>query len=153
MVTQNDIVAAVSAAILKKYPSETVYTNVVPNKFLRPSFLVETTNLSVMPSTVGAITFRCVAHIVCFENVDEYHNSQLEALNIRQLAVFGLFAPLYLKVGDRALKVTKLDGGSGGSDWIDVTVAFEWDVDLSEFAEIKVLPTMEEILLKMEGNT
>lgn len=153
MVTQNDIVAAVKAAILRKYPQEAVYTNITPSRFDRPAFLVENTGISVEASTGGTVTLQITVHVVCFENVDEYHNSQLETLNVRQLSILGIFAPLHLKVTDRALDVVKLTGTAGGRDWIDVTAVLEWDEDLADFQNIKPLPEMQEINLKMEGST
>lgn len=114
---------------------------------------MENTNISVIDSSAGAVTLQLTAHVVCFEAVDDYHDSQLEALNIRQMAVLGLFAPLFLRVGDRALDVVKLSGTAGGRDWIDVTAVLEWDEDLEEFLMPAVLPTMEDIKLKLEETT
>ena len=153
MITQNDVVAAVKAAILETYPGETVYVNLVPSRFVRPSFLVETTDFSVTASTCGSVTLRSTVHVVCFENVDEYHNSQLESLNVRQMAVIGLFAPMFLPGGDRAPDVVKLSGSAGGRDWTDVTAVLEWDEDLNEFRSIRELPNMEDITLRLEETT
>lgn len=152
MVTQNDVVAAVSAALTERYPDSTVYTNLVPSKFQRPSFLVENTDIALVASTVSTVTLQLTVRVVCFVAIDEYHNSQLEVLNVRQLKVLGIFAPLYLKVGDRALKVQQLGGSSGGRDWIDVTAVLAWDVGVVELAEIVEPPLgiMEEINLNME---
>lgn len=153
MVTQADIVAAVKSAIEKKYPAEIVYENIVPNRFERPSFFVESTGISLTASTTETVTFRSSVRVTCFENVDEYHNSQLASLGIRQLAVMGLFAPLYIRVGSRALDVVKLTGTPGGADWTDVTVELEWDEDIAAFQDIKELPTMENLSMKLEGTT
>lgn len=150
MVTQNDVVAAVSAALTERFPGDTVYTNLVPSRFDRPSFLVENTDIALMASTGSTVTLQITVRVVCFVEVDEYHNSQLETLNVRQLAVMGLFAPLYFPVGDRALKVRQLSGGSGGRDWIDVTVVLDWDEDLAEFMQLPVLPPMEDLNLNLE---
>lgn len=152
MVTQNDVVAAVSAALTERFPGDTVYTNLVPSRFDRPSFLVESTDIAMTASTVSTVTLQLTVRVVCFVAVDEYHNSQLEVLNVRQLKVLGIFAPLYLRVGDRALKVQQLGGSPGGRDWIDVTVVLAWDVSITELAEIVEPPIgmMEEINLNME---
>jgi len=145
MITQNDVLEAVRSAVLGIYPDATVYSNLVPRDFARPSFLVETTNIQVVGSSCGAATLRLQVHVVCFEEVDEYHNTQLEALNVRQLAVLGLFAAMYLPVCDRALDVVELTGSPGGRDWIDVTATLEWDEDLNEFRALAELPNMETI--------
>ena len=152
MVTQNDVVAAVSAALTGRFPGDTVYTNLVPSRFDRPSFLVENTDIALTASTGSTVTLQLTVRVVCFVEVDEYHNSQLEALNVRQLAVLGIFAPLYLKVGERALDVQKLSGGPGGRDWIDVTVVLDWDEDLSAFQKLPELPVMEEFNMNLEEN-
>ena len=152
MVTQNDVVAAVKAAIQDKFPDSTVYTNLVPSRFERPSFLVENTDIALTASTGSTVTLQITVRVVCFVEVDEYHNSQLETLNVRQLAVLGIFAPLYLLVGDRALDVQKLTGGPGGRDWIDITVILDWDEDLAVFQELTELPVMEEFNMNLEEN-
>ena len=150
MITQNDIASAVTSKILGKYPGETVYTNIVPSGFKRPSFYIEGIGLTLAPDSCGAVEITAKIHIVCFENVDAYHNSQIESLNIRQMAVMGLFAPLYLRVGDRALDVAKLEGGAGGQDWADVTVTLAWEEDITEFEQIAELPTMETVAIRLE---
>ncbi len=150
MITLNDIITAAKKAILKKYPGETVYTNAVPSGFQRPSFYIEGTGLTLTPDSCGAAGLTAKIHIVCFENVDAYHNSQIESLNIRQMAVMGLFAPLYLRVGDRALDVIKLEGGAGGQDWADVTVTLAWEEDLAEFEQIAQLPKMQTVAIRLE---
>lgn len=153
MVTQNAVIDAVKTAIRQRFPDEPVYVNVLPKNFERPSFLVENTDLTMEADTNGAVTLQLNIRVASFVKVDEYHNSQLEALNLRQYAILGLFAQLYLRVGDRALDVVKLTGTAGGRDWIDVTAVLEWDEDLADFQNIKPLPEMQEINLKMEGTT
>lgn len=150
MITLNDIVSAVKGKLLGKYPGETVYTNVVPSRFDRPSFLVEGLGLTLATESTGAVVLTARIHIVCLENVDDYHNSQTESLNIRQMAVMGLFAPLYLRVGDRALDVVKLEGGAVGQDWADVTVTLVWEEDLAEFEQIAQLPKMQTVAIRLE---
>ena len=150
MITLNDIVSAVKSKILGKYPGETVYTNVVPSRFERPSFLVEGLGLTLAAGSTGAVELTVRLHVVCFENVDEYHNSQTESLSIRQMAVMGLFAPLYLRVGERALDVVRLEGGAVGQDWADVTVTLAWEEDITEFEQIAELPTMETVAIRLE---
>lgn len=150
MTTINDVLAAVKALFETKYPGETVYTNYVPQNFKRPSFLVENLPMTVSPSTVGAVTMTLQVRITAFVEVDARHESQLESLNMRQYAALGLFALWYLKVGDRALHVTALKGEAVERDYATVLVTLQWDEDLSEFAEIKELPTIENVLIRLE---
>lgn len=150
MITLNDIITAAKKAILKKYPGETVYTNAVPSGFQRPSFYIEATGLTLTPDSCGAVRITAKIHIACFENVDAYHNSQIESLNIRQMAVMGLFAPLYLRVGDRALDVVKIEGGADWQDCADVTVTLAWEEDITEFEQIAQLPTAETVAIRLE---
>ena len=109
---------------------------------------METANIRGVPSSCGAVTLQLQVHVVCFETVDEYHDTQLEALNVRQLAVLGMFAGLYLPVRDRALDVVDLTGSPGGRDWIDVTATLEWEEDLSDFRALAELPRIETIHLR-----
>lgn len=153
MTTFNDIITAVKGLFVKKYPDETLYTNWTPTDFERPSFLLENLNSSVSAFSVGTVRMQALVRITAFVEVDEYHNSQLEVLNTRQHAVLGLFACGYIRVGDRALKVAKLEGGISERDFAEVTVTLEWTEDLQEFAEISELPVIEHINIKTEVTT
>ncbi len=152
MTTFNDIITAVKELFAKKYPQETLYTNWTPADFERPSFLIENLNSSVSSFSAGTVKMQALCRITAFVEVDEYHNSQLEELNTRQYATLGLFAPGYLRVKDRALKVVKLEGGIAERDYAEVTVTLEWTEDLQEFAHIEELPKAEHININMEVN-
>ena len=153
MILPNDILDRLKGMVEEKFPGETVYTNLTPSEFARPSTLIVQDGCDVDIS-VGTklIEMRPTFTLTTFVEVDEYHHSHLGALDLRQMKLVSLLIPGYIKVGDRAPKVqtVKLDGGY---DYDTVTVTFSYTLDRREFEEIKLDPTMGELHLNEEVRT
>lgn len=135
MTSPQQIADRLEELLLEKFPGEPVYRELVPTDFSRPS------NLIVQNVCKGNVGYGCTVvelrpkfTINTYVPVDEYHHSHLETLHHRQMAIVGLLILGYIKVGDRAVKVSEvlLDGGY---DYDTVTVTFTVTIDRNEFIE------------------
>lgn len=151
MITPNDVVQAVSALLLQYWPKTTIYIDVVYEGSVRPSFLVESQGLRMAPAESGSVDLVLPVRVVCFEKVDDYHDSQLARLSSMQMQVMALFAQGYLKVKDRAPHVTQIVGGQGGRDFSDVTLTLEWNDSLEELLPPEPpVPLMSNIEMRID---
>ena len=144
MDTLEELVAA-------KFPQETIYRNMAPQGFTRPS------NLIVLDQCegdaqfgTGVVELRPQFTLTTFVAVDEYHHSHLAELHRRQMVLTGLFLPGYIRVKDpadpqgkgRAPKVTALKL-AGGYDYDTVMVTFSLTLNRADFMEAETAPMME----------
>ena len=150
MILPNDILDRLKEMIEEKFPGETVYTNLTPSDFVRPSTLIVQDGCDVDVSMgTKLIEMRPTFTLTTFVEVDEYHHSHLSALDLRQMKLVSLLIPGYIKIGDRAPKVAAINLG-GGYDYDTVTVTFRYTLDRREFEESKLVPIMGELHLKKE---
>ncbi len=147
MITSNDIIAAVSGAVEKLFPSEPVYENLVPQDFSRPCNLVELIGITLGELSPGGVELLYTYRITDFVEVDERHNSHLPLLDLRTMLLVGLFAKGYLKAGDRALKVRSC-ATTHNLDFTETTVVFSLAYSRTDFDPAAVLPTMEQLTLQ-----
>ena len=59
MITANDIVEATAEAAQHILPELVIYKNLVPQKFQRPSILVEETGLKCQADAIGTVMLEC----------------------------------------------------------------------------------------------
>jgi hypothetical protein len=110
MLSIMEILGGVKAALEELAPGETVYLNLTPSEFERPSFLVEGGPVKA-GELGGAMTDYTVAvKVTCFVAVDAYYNSHVEDLMDRMCSVMSLFGEGYFQIGERYPHVTALEG-------------------------------------------
>lgn len=153
MLTPNDILDRLEELVRENFPGETVYRDLTPEDFERPS------NLIVLDSCKGQINFGTkvvelwpVVTLTTFVLVDEYYHSHLAALHLRQMTLTGLFLPGYIKVGDRAPHVDEVSL-DGGFDYDTVTATLRYTLSRSDFESMPQLPKMEQLHLNEEVRT
>ena len=105
MVSINDIITAVNKLIVEKYPDDTVYINLLPKDFERPSFFIELINLERTDANRCTVEMNVDLSITCYVEVDGHYNSDTEQLIERLDNVLDIFACGYIAVGDRCLEV------------------------------------------------
>ena len=149
MITANDIVEATAEAAQHILPELVIYKNLVPQKFQRPSILVEETGLKCQADAIGTGMLECTVRVTCLVSVDPYHNSHMADLSTLELALLGIFAKLYLTVKNRALHVASL-AGRKELDFATVSAVLQWDEDVSEFRPEQLLPLISTVNLKTE---
>lgn len=135
MVTPQDIIDVLKARVEALFPGEEVYTNRQPTDFKRPSTGIFLRKYSIDPGIAPALVgLAPVIELTAFAKADAYHYSDTGELGRRQLALTSLLLPGYLKVKDRAPKVTALKM-EPGLDYASVVATFQYAVDRREFLE------------------
>lgn len=153
MLTPNDIADQLERLVAEKFPGETVYRELAPQGFTRPSTLIvqEPWKADAGYGT-NMIALHPVYTLTTFVEVDEYYNSHLAVLHQRQMVLLGLFLPGCIRVGGRAPKIEQLEL-AGGYDYDTVTVTFALTLSRRDFEEIEQLPMMEQMHLRTEVKT
>lgn len=147
MITPQDIKDRLAELAAERFPGEALYTDQVPDKFTRPGnylALVQCTGDAEMGS--GVVELRPVFKLDTFAAVDAYGYCDQRELAQRQMALTGLLLPGYIRVGDRAPKVKKLELQTG-SDYARVTVTFSLTLDREDFQEAESAPPAERLAI------
>ena len=135
------------------FPDEPVYENLAPRDFQRPSNMVELVGMSMdaMGQGNGAVTLQYQVKITTYCEVDEVHDSHLPTLDLRCMAILSTFASGYLKIGDRAPRITACTANTDGLyDFAEVKLTVSVAMDRSEFCPEEISPLMETLNLKFE---
>lgn len=146
-ITPEMMMDAVAARIEEAFPRETLYRNLAPMNFQRPSNMVELTNikLDALGLGQGAVSLQYQYKITTFCVVDEVHDSHLPTLDLRAMTAMAAFAQGYVKVADRAPKVTACSANTDGNDFAEVFVTLTLTVDRGEFCPDAIWPVMESL--------
>lgn len=149
-ITPEKIQAAVKKRVEEAFPGETVYEDLVGRSFARPCNLVELTRIELDPLSLGAaaVSLRCQYKLTTFCQVDEVHNSHLPVLDLRAMLLLAAFAPGYLRVEDRALKVQACTAETGLYDAAEVTLTLALTVDRREFLPEELYELMKDITIR-----
>lgn len=151
MITNNDILDAIVAMVMKTFPDEPVYRDYTPTDFKRPSNLVELSGGTFYPNfSCGSVELRPQITLTTFVKVDPYHQQDTTELALRQMRLMELFLPGYIRVKDRALHV--LDEGKldNGLDYAALTVPLSYILSRDEFMELKQYPDMGVLHIRQE---
>lgn len=146
-ITPKMMMDAVCDQIKAAFPGETLYQDLAPFEFKRPSNLVELTAVKLDPLGLGsgAVGLQYQYKITTFCEVDEVHDSHLPTLDLRAMTAMAAFAEGYIRVGDRAPKVTACTAKTEFNDCAEVLLTLSLSVDRSEFRPESILPIMEEL--------
>lgn len=146
-ITTEMMTDAVSARVETAFPGETLYRNLAPVGFERPSNMVELTGIKLDPLGFGpgAVDLQYQYKITTFCVVDEVHDSHLPTLDLRAMAIMAAFAQGYVKVGNRAPKVTACTAKTELYDCAEVLLTLSLSVDRIEFCPETIWPVMEHL--------
>ncbi len=125
MVKQTDIFTAINELLVVAHPDYTVYIQACPEKFTRPSFLLEMIKISRTDICRMSIEKTAYFTITCFTSIDEYYRSDPEELVNLQEDILQIFNRGYVTIGDRAIKV-KSSGGGADTDRTYIDLQFEY---------------------------
>ncbi len=147
IVTPELLQAALVHRLEEVFPGEPVFEDVTRRDFQRPSNLVELQGVDLDPLSLGQgpVLLRYRFKLTTFTQVDEVHDSHLPVLAARAMLLLGAFAAGYLKAGDRAPKVTKLQADTSLYDCAEVAVTFELAIDRREFVPEELYPIMQKL--------
>ena len=146
-ITPEMMTDAVIAHVETALPGDTIYRNVAPIGFKRPSSMVELVGIKLDPLGLGsgAVGLLYQYKITTFCEVDEVHDSHLPTLDLRAMAIMAAFAQGYVKVGNRAPKVTACTAKTEAYDYAEVLLTLSLSVDRSEFCPESIQPVMENL--------
>ncbi len=147
IITPEILQAALVKRLEEVFPGEPVFEDVTRRDFQRPSNLAELQGVELDPLGLGqgAVLLRYRFKLTTFTQTDEVHDSHLPVLAARAMLILGAFAAGYLKAGDRAPKVVKLQADTSLYDCAEVSIAFELALDRREFAPEELYPIMQEL--------
>ncbi|WP_455581199.1 hypothetical protein [Dysosmobacter sp.] len=146
-ITPDIISEALRQRVEETFPGEAIYENLMPEDFQRPSNLLELVKIELDPLSMGqgTVLLRYQYKITTFSEVDKVHDSHLPTLDLRAMLLLGAFASGYVKVGDRAPKVSSLTANTSLYDAAEVMLTLTLPVDRSDFAPETLLPVMQEL--------
>lgn len=121
----NTVIRAVKARLEEQWPGETVYEDLLPNGFTRPSFLVEFVSLTERDVNAALIRRETSIRITCYTETDAYYDSVRAELNERLNRCIGLFSRGSFAAGDRYLHVGSA-AGTTEADYAQATILLYW---------------------------
>jgi hypothetical protein len=142
--TPEKIKTAIVDRLQEVFPGETVYTDLTPRDFERPSNLVELVKLELDALTLGSgtVQIRYSYKITTFCETDAVHDSHLPVLDLRAMSILAAFAEGYIRVADRAPKVTTCTADTSLYDAAEVTLVLTLTIDRAEFRPDEAIPMM-----------
>ena len=133
---------AINLLLVGKYPEHTIYIDLCPKKFDRPSFLIELITVDQSPVNCKTIQETVYFTITCHDITDDYSNSDTTRLLALQQGVLDLFRDGYIPVEDRRIQV-KASSGGRNFDRAYVDLQFEYYEVRSDAQD--TTPMMKEI--------
>lgn len=120
-----DLMEAVEKELNRLYPGEPVYWDYLPKDFKRPCFTLECPRTAGIDMNAVLVQREADILVTCMVKTDAYGDSSRKELTRRQSTVTDLFAQGFLRVKDRAVKVS---GEKGAQDPVLATVTglFSW---------------------------
>jgi len=158
IIVPDDVIAAVAERVKEAFPGETVYTDLVPRDFQRPSNMVELAGLGLDPLSHGmsGVDLLYKVKITTFSTVDEVHASHLPVLDLRSMMVMGAFGAGFVRVKDRAPKVRSMEADTSFFDCVPVTLTLALTLDRADFVGPELHELMEhlemQVRVKKENN-
>ena len=130
MLTSNELLDSVKEALKQLNPDFERYTNLVPEGFERPSYLVEAGAGDTADFTCGTLEVTQEVKVTVFVPVNEYDHSHVEALHTRTDELQRLFLSACLAAGqngDECELYPQATHKEVGYDYGEVTVSFRWE--------------------------
>lgn len=105
MLKSNEIKDAVGAILKDAYQGQDVYTKLLPKDFERPSHYVEMGGKTGTPGNMALTEVDATVRVTAFPPVDDYGDSDDEAVDLAGDELLELFLGQVVRAGDRALTV------------------------------------------------
>ena len=131
-----DIIDALRREIHAAFPKPKQYINLCPDKFTRPAFLIEYVTTTARDASFGCLDVTQYFTITCFLQVGELHETDTKGILSMQEGVIKLFRKGYLRVKDRAIKVSASTGGRNWDEaYIDIQFQYQDERGIEEERE------------------
>lgn len=146
-----DVSKAIAAQLKEAFPGETVYTDLAPRDFQRPSNMVELAGVGMDPLSYGqsGVELLYKFKVTTFSTVDEVHASHLPVLDLRAMLVLGAFAAGYVQVKDRAPKVRSMEADTSLFDCAVVTLTLALTLDRADFVGSELYELIQNLELQV----
>ena len=128
MLRINEILDAVEELMKERFPNSDAYRNLTPKDFKRPAFMVEMGKQTMETFTRDLVERTAEVTVTLFEEVDVWHDSQVEALGDRLTLALELFSCPAIQVGDRCLDLSAVHGDYF-NNYAQVTFTLSWQDD------------------------
>lgn len=149
MLKLSEILDSVEELMKERFPTLKAYRDPARKNFDRPSYLVTAGKQTMEGATARTVDRTAQVTVSIFEAVDDYHDSQAEALAGRLSSAMELFSVGAIQAGDRYLDVGTVSG-TVGWDFAELTIPLSWQDD-RELNEPDYAP-VEHIDLVVEVN-
>lgn len=140
MISILELSEAIAARIHERWPERTIYRDVCPADFERPSFFLSC-NVWEQTPEMGLLSMTAKLELEIFDEADEYYVTASERLMETQEEVLALFAGGNLAVADRHITVVA-EGHGREPESAFMLITAEW-MDCAE-AKGPEFPAMDE---------
>ena len=147
MLTQKQILDAVDAELIKLFPGITVYRNLVPTEFVRPSAMTRLTGQTMAVRTLSTVQRTATVLVTLFCPVDDHHSTDADTLGAQADTVMEHFSAPGLPAAGRVLEIGTV-ACNPQADFAEVTIPLSWDDDRA--VERPAYEMMETLHLEME---
>ena len=105
MTNKTDVLEAINAVLVARWPRRTVYVNVCPTDFDRPSFWLRCLSDRIGDASRAAIRHELKLELVLYDEQDDHYEVNWERLD-RDTDTAAMLLQAPLKVGSRRLLLT-----------------------------------------------
>ena len=148
--TANEILDAVNARLLEQWPGRTVYRDVCPVDFDRPSFWLWTERHPITDATRFLQRHDLTARLTIFDQLDEHAEASWERLSREADEAMALLTPV-LSVGERELKLN-LTAMPRQPDSATILITASWMDARPGLAGDEDIPAADSYALRIRGD-
>lgn len=129
MLKIKEIMDGINAILVRLYPDRTVYVDVLPEQFERPSFFLRPAGRKITSSTVAVVEVEQMVTVQCIDEVgDRYETETARLYGVTDTLTAAFLQRGALACGDRHLTADRVDV-SRALDVADVTVIVTYEDD------------------------
>ncbi len=127
MLRIKEIMDGINAVLVRLYPDRTVYTDVIPEQFDRPSFFLRPEGRKITSDTAALVTVEQMVTVQCIDTVGERYETETERLYaVTETLTDAFLQRGALVCGDRKLTAARIDVNRE-LDVADVTITVVYE--------------------------
>lgn len=129
MLTIKEIMDGINAILVRLYPDRTVYTDVLPEQFERPSFFLCPAGRKITSRTAAVVEVEQKVTVQCIDEVgDRYETQTARLYDVTETLTAAFLQRGALHCGDRKLTADRVDVFRS-RDIADVTITATYEDD------------------------
>ena len=129
MLSVQQIMEGVNAILVRLYPDRTVYVDVMPEQFERPSFFLRPAGRKITSRTAGVVEVEQMVTVECIDEVGDHYETETARLyGVTDTLTAAFLQRGALHCGDRHLTADRVDV-SRSLDVADVTITVIYEDD------------------------